>query len=214
MGTGGAKGGGLSDSTQSAMVSDENALVGIAKAQDAHSQQLYNQTEPGLAQAESFYQSLASGDPGAIMRAIAPGAQQINQATAGAKKNIMENAPSGGEKNLALEMADVNKGAQVGGMASSAFLNAPNALTQIAGQGVGESISAAGTGISGLSAASSSSASLGDMQIKNQQLKDQEKGSTLGALGSIGLDAAKVGAGASKGGGWEGALTALAGLSL
>lgn len=200
----------MSNDVSSGMLKDENALVSIAQQQNKNSQQLYGATEPGLAEAESFYQSLASGDPGAIMRATAPAAQQINQATAGAKKNILENAPSGGEKNLALEMADVNKGAQIGGIASQSFLNAPNALSQLAGQGVGESISAAGTGISGLSAGSSSLASLGGLQINNQQLKDQEKGSTLGALGSLGEAGAGAVGGALGGGGWEGALAALA----
>lgn len=204
------KGGGLSDSTQQSMVSDENALVGIAKTQAANSSQLYGATEPGLQEAESFYQSLASGDPGAIMRAISPAAQSINQATAGAKKNILENAPSGGEKNLALEMADVNKGAQIGGIASQSFLNAPNALAQLAGQGVGESISAAGTGISGLSAASSSSSSLGGLQIQNQQLKDQEKGASLGSLGGLASTVGSVVGSQQGGASWMDAFAALA----
>lgn len=205
----GKGGGGLASDVQEKMMSNESALVDIAKSQAKNSQQLYGATEPGLAEAESFYQSLASGDPGAIMRATAPAAQQINQATAGAKKNILENAPAGGEKNLALEMADVNKGAQVGGIASQAFLNAPNALAQLAGQGVGESISAAGTAISGQSAASSSLASLGGLQIQNQQLKDQEKGASLGALGSLAKTGGEMVGGALGGGGWEGALLAL-----
>lgn len=206
----GKGGGGLSDEVQSQMISNQGALVKIAQDQAKNSKQLYQTTEPGLAEAESFYQSLSSGDPGAIMRAISPAAQQINQATTGAKRNIMENAPSGGEKNLALEMADVNKGAQVGGIASQAFLNAPNALAQLAGQGVGESISAAGTGISGYSAGSQTLSSLGGLQIQNQQLKDQEKGGILGALGGLAKDVGGVAAGAMGGGGWEGAMAALA----
>jgi hypothetical protein len=168
------------------MESNQSALVSIAQEQEKNAQQLYNLTEPGLVQSEDFYQSLASGNPAAIMRAIAPAAQQTAQATAGAKANILANDPAGGEKNLALESADLNRGAQIASSATGATLAAPNALGQLAGQGVGESISAAGTGISGLSSANSGLASLGQLQIQSQQLQAQEKGQQFGILGSLG----------------------------
>lgn len=210
MGKGGGGTGHGGREVETKLEQDRDSLASIAQMQNKNAQQLYGLTEPGLAEAESFYQSLASGDPGAIMRAIAPAAQQINQATAGAKRNILENAPAGGEKNLALEMADVNKGAQVGGIASQAFLNAPNALAGLANQGIGESLASFGTGISARSAGGAILSSEGQLQIANKELKDQEKGGTLGALGSLGQMAAGGIAGAMGGGGWEGALAAIA----
>jgi len=168
------------------MESNQSALVNIAQGQAKNAEQLYQLTEPGLQIAEDKYQALASGDPAAIMQAIAPAAQQTAQATAGAKSNILANSPAGGEKNLALEATDINRGAQIASAASGATLAAPNALGQLAGQGVGESISAAGTGISGLGTANSGLASLGQLQIQSQQLQAQEKGQQFGMLGSLG----------------------------
>lgn len=100
----------------------------------------------------------------------------------------MNNAPSGGEKSLALEQADVSQGAQVGNVTSGAVSGSYNALAQLAGQGVGESISAAGTGISGFNSANQGLGQLGQLQI-------QQKGAQLGALTSLGSDAATLGAG-------------------
>ena len=176
---------GLSNSVQEGMEQNQSALVSIAQQQAGNAQTLFNLTEPGLGQAEDFYSALSRGDPAAIARAIAPATQQITQATNSAKQNIMQNAPSGGEKTLALEQADVSQGAQVGQAASGSFLNSFNALAQLAGQGVGESISAAGTGISGYNAANQGLGQLGSLQI-------QQKGAQLGALSSLGQDAATV----------------------
>jgi len=181
------KGGGLSDTVQQGMLQNQDALVAIAQQQSQESQQLFKTAYPGFQQAENFYGTLATGDPYAIARAIAPATQQISQATTSAKQNIMSNAPAGGEKNLALEQADVARGAEVGKVASGSFLNSFNALASLAGQGVGESISAAGTGISGYNAANQGLYNLGNLQI-------QQKGAQLGALTSLGQDAATVGA--------------------
>ena len=181
------KSSGLSSSVQQQEADNSSALTKIAEQQAGNAQTLFNESNPGFLQAENFNQTLASGDPYAISRAISPATQQISQATAGAKQNIMQNAPSGGEKNLALEQASVSQGAEVGKAATGSFLNSFNSLAQLAGQGTGESISAAGTGISGFSAANQGLGQLGTQQI-------QQKGAQLGALTSLGSDAATVGA--------------------
>jgi len=168
----------LSDSAQNSLVSNSDALTAIAQQQSANSQKLFNASFPGFGQAENFYQTLSTGDPYAIARATAPATQQIDLATAGAKQNIMNNAPAGGEKNLALEQADVNQGAQVGQTASSGYLNSFNALAQLAGQGVGQSTSSAGTAISGLSSANQGYNSV-------YQNATSGKGSQLGLLGGL-----------------------------
>lgn len=179
--------GGLSQSVQNSLSQNATALTGLAEQQQANSQSLFNLTFPGMEQAESFYQALASGDPNKIAQAISPATQQIAQATAGAKQNILQNAPSGGEKNLAIEQADVAQGAQVGQAATGSYLGAPNALAGLAGQGIGLGNQAAGTAISGLSSANSALGQLGNLQV-------QQKGANLGAFGSL------LGAGATLGG--------------
>lgn len=205
----GGKGGGLSDQVQQGMLANQSALVDIAQQQAGRSTQLYGLTEPGLATAEDFYSAIASGDPNAIMRAIGPATEQIQQSATGATKSIQQTAPAGGEKNLALEEIQANKGSQVGGVATQAYLGAPVALANLAGQGVSESISSAGTGISGLSAASSTLGNLGELQIQQGELSAQQKGSTLGALGGLANTAGAGIAGAMGGGGWEGAMAAM-----
>ena len=169
------------------MAANSSALVGLAQQQNQRSGQLFNETFPGLQSAEQFYGTLSSGDPYAIARAISPATQQITAATTAAKQNILQNAPAGGEKNLALEQADVARGAQVGQTATGSYLGSFNALAQLAGQGVGESISSAGTAISGFGQANQGLQQLGNLQI-------QQKGAQLGALTSLGSDAATVGA--------------------
>lgn len=181
------KSSGLSDSVQQGELANSTALTAIAQQQAGRSDQLFNTAYPGFQQAESFYQTIASGDPGKIATAIAPATQQISQASDQAKANILRTGPAGGEKNLALEQVDVNQGAEVGKTASGSYLNSFNALASLAGQGVGESTAAAGTGISGYSSANQGLGALGQQQI-------QQKGAQLGALTSLGSDAATVGA--------------------
>lgn len=182
------KSSGLSPQVESSIQANDTALTQIASQQAANSQTLFNQANPGFQTAENFYGTLASGDPYAIARAVAPQTQQIAQATAGAKQNIQQNAPSGGEKNLALEQADVSQGAQVGQVSSGAVSGAYNALASLAGQGTGESISGAGNAISGFNSANQGLGQLGNLQI-------QQKGAQLGALTSLGGDVATLGAG-------------------
>jgi|SRR5579863_106023 len=181
------KSSGLSDSVQQGMLQNDTALVQLAQQQAGRGTQLFDASFPGFQQAENFYGTLGTGDPYAIARATTPATQQITQATQSAKQNIIQNAPEGGEKNLAIEMADVNRGAQVGSVTSGAFLNSFNALANLAGQGVNQSISSAGTAVSGLNASNQGFANLGNLQI-------QQKGAQLGALTSLGQDAATVGA--------------------
>ena len=181
----GKGGGGISPQVQQGMLSNESALVNIAQQQAGNAMNLYGLTEPGLQSAEDLYQTLAGGDPGAIARATAPSTQQVTSAAEGAKKNILMNSPAGGEKNLALESVNVNKGAQIGALTSGAAANAPNALASLAGQGIGESISSAQTGISGLSAGSQTLGSLGGLQLEGQQIQAENFGTSLGFFGGL-----------------------------
>lgn len=168
--------------------SDENALTGIALQQNQNAQTLFNQSLPGFTAAQNHYQQLASGDPFAISAAIAPVAQQADAQAASAKQNILQNGPAGGEKNLALEQVDVNRGATVGNAASSGYQQSFQALSQLGAQGIGLGQASSGQALSGYGSA-------GGMALQEQGLQVQQKGNTLGALSSLGGDAATLGAG-------------------
>jgi len=193
---GGKNPAGVSPSVSTAETNTANTLSSIATQQNDRAGQLFGSAFPGFQQAEDFYSTLATGDPYAIARATAPATQQITKAADSAKANILANLPPGGEKNLALEQVEANRGAQVSDVATKSFLNAPNALAQLAGQGVNESISSAGTGISGLSAASNTLGQIGNQQLQaqefNAQFNAEQKGSTFGSLAGLGGDVASA----------------------
>lgn len=167
--------------------------MNIAEGQAKNAQELFSESYPGFQSAEQFYQGISTGDPYAISRAISPATQQITAQAKAAKTQILQNAPPGGEKNLALEMVDVNRGAQIGDLATNAYLNSFNSLAQLAGQGITQSIQSAGTGISGLGTANQGLGELGQLQFQQQQLRAQQKGQMFGGLESL------VGAGAELG---------------
>ena len=172
---------------QDAMAANSTALTALAQQQGANSQKLFNESNPGFESAESFYTALSSGDPYAISRATAPAVQQVNQATAGAKQNILQSDPNGGEKNLALEQADVTQGAEVGKLGAGAYTGSFNALASLAGQGTGEGIQSAGAATSAYGASNQGWNNIG-------QIQTEQKGQTLGAISSLGGSAMKAGA--------------------
>ena len=179
MGGGMDKGGGMSNAAaENAQAGLATQLTSLMGQQQGQSQQLFNLAFPGMRQANQFYSALASGSPNLIAAATAPAAQQVNQATAGAKQNILLNSPAGGERNLALSEADVSQGAQLGQIASQGYLSAQNALAQMGGQGVGLGQGAAGTAIS-----AGSSAGQDYSNIVNQNI--QQKGAQLSAYGGL-----------------------------
>lgn len=176
MGKGGVN---AADASQTA---DENALTSIALQQNQNAQALFNQSLPGFEAATQHYQQLASGDPYAISAAIAPVAQQADAQAASAKQNILQNGPAGGEKNLALEQVDVNRGATVGNAASSGYQQSFQALSQLGAQGIGLGQASSGQALSGYGTA-------GNMALSEQQLQVQQKGNTLGAISGLAGDA-------------------------
>ena len=175
------------------MLANQTALTQIAQQSAERGSELFSSSFPGFQEAEQFYRSLSTGDPSTIARAIAPATQQITKQADAAKANILRTGPPGGEKNLALEMVDVNRGAQAGDLASNAYLNSFNALAQLAGQGVTQSIQSSGTGISGYGTSNQGYGELGQLQYQQQALRAQQKGQMFGGLESL------VGAGAELG---------------
>lgn len=183
---------------ENSQVADANQLTSLLTQQSGNSNTLFNLGLPGLQTAENQAATLASGDPAAISRLISPATQQVQTATAGAKANILNNAPAGGEKNLAIEQADVQQGGQVGALATQGYNNAFNSLAQLGSGNVSQSISSASTGISAGSAANNALSGVVGENI-------QQKGSTLGALGGLAGDATQLGtAGISSGAGAAG----------
>jgi hypothetical protein len=164
-----------------------NSLASLAGQQQTESSQLFANAFPGQVQAEQFYSALASGDPGKIAQVIAPATQQISQATAGAKQNILQNAPAGGARDLAIAQTSVNQGAQIGQLASQGYTGSFNALASLGQAGVGQSQGAAGIASSAFGQANSAYSNIVQENI-------QQKGATLGAFGAAAGDAASVGA--------------------
>jgi hypothetical protein len=183
-GKGGTPTNATAENAQAGLATQLTSLLGVEQNQ---SSQLFNLAFPGMQQSTDFYQALASGNPDLISKVIAPATQQVQQASAGAKQNILSTSPAGGERNLALEQVDVNQGAQVGSLASQGYTGAFNALAQLSGQGVGQSQGAANTAIGAGQAAGSQWSN-----IVNENV--QQKGATLGAIGSGVSSAATLGA--------------------
>lgn len=181
----GGKGAVSTDEAQHAQAGLANQLTTLLNQQGGESQQLFNLAFPGMEQSTQFFQSLASGSPSAIASAIAPAAQQVTQATTGAKQNIMQSAPAGGERNLALEQADVARGAQIGSLASQGFTGAFNALASIGGHGVQLGQGAASTAIGAGQAA-------GQQWQNIIQQNNASKGASLGAIGQGAGSAADI----------------------
>jgi len=183
---------GISPQVSSELTQAETGLVNLAQTQAAQASQLFGLVEPGLVTSENYYETLASGDPGAIMRAIAPTAQASSEAAAGAKSNIMANAPPGGEKNLALEMTDVNRGAQISKTASGASTSAPSSLATLAAQTIPEALSGQTGASSSLTGAGGIAGNLGNLQIQGQTLAMEQKGQQLGMFGTLAGDIGSV----------------------
>lgn len=183
---------GVSPTVTSGEAQDQTALASLINQQTQQSQSLFDLSAPGLTQAENYYETIASGSPGAIMRADAPVTQQIAQATAGAKKNIMDNGPAGGEKNLALEQADVNRAAQISSNASGTVQAANESLGKLGTSGVSQSQQGASIATSGIGTSLSGFQGLGSLQLEGQQLQMEQKGQELGAFGSLAGDATEL----------------------
>jgi hypothetical protein len=75
------KGGGTPEQIQESQLADQNALTSLAQQQGANSNTLFNLGLPGLQTSENQAATLASGDPDAIAKLVAPAAQQVQTAT-------------------------------------------------------------------------------------------------------------------------------------
>jgi hypothetical protein len=142
-----------------------------AKQSQQQSAETYATTAPGLKAAEAYYTKLSSGDPSAIFSAVAPSVNSIIGNTEATKKNILANAPRGGEANLAIEEADISKAAQIGNLQTSAYTSSFPALANLASTGLGLSVNEMANALQGYQSV-----------MQNQSAN---KASTMGFFGSL-----------------------------
>jgi hypothetical protein len=152
------------------------SATGLQSAQEGST--LFNLALPGLEQSEAYYGKLASGDPNALARANAPAIQQITANTDAAKKNILQDNPRGGERNLALEQADIGKGAQISQLTTGSYLQAFPSLASLGGQNVSQGTAATSAGAQAMNAAANQYGNL-------QQLNNSQKATQLGLITSL-----------------------------
>lgn len=156
-------------------------MAATGATETAEGSKLFNMALPGLEQSEAYYGKLASGDPNALARANAPAIQSITKATDSAKKNIMQDNPRGGERNLALEEADLSKGAQVGQLETGSYTSSFGSLAGLGGQNVGQGTAAQSSGVQGMNAAANQ---YGNMWQENAQAKASTTSGISGAAGT------------------------------
>ena len=162
---------GESQTLQDAQTNLANVMAATGKTSAQQGSTLFNLALPGLEKAQGYYGKLATGDPAALARANAPAIQQVTQESNKAKQNILADNPRGGERNLALEEADVAKGAQISNLTTGSFLQSFPSLAQLGGQNVSQGTAATGTGLQGMNAAANQYGQL--QQIMNEQKQTQ-----------------------------------------
>jgi hypothetical protein len=175
--------GGSAQTTQNSITQEQ---LGINQQQQAQSNQVFQASFPGFQTAESYYQSLASGNPQQIFAATAPAVGQINTATQGASQQIAQNLPRGGVEQMAQANLQQQRAGQVGNLATQAYTSSFPALASLSQGGMGLAANDIANAIS-----AGSSASTSNQAVMTAQ--QQGKGSTMGFLGSLAGAAGQVG---------------------
>ena len=168
-----------------ASLANQMSATGSQSAQEGST--LFNLGLPGLQKSESYYGKLASGDPNALARANAPAIQQITGQSNKQLSDIMQNAPRGGARDLAISEADLSKGAQISGLTTGSYTSAFPSLASLGGQNVGQGNQATSTGIQGMNAAANQYGNI--LQLQNAA-KATGLGAMSGGLGDIAMFAA------------------------
>ena len=169
---------GESQSLQDSQTNLANVLAQTGQQSAQQGSTLFNLALPGLERSTSYYGKLASGDPNALARANAPAIQSITGQSNDALKNIMQNAPRGGARDLAISDAALSKGAQISNLTTGSYTNAFPSLASLGGQNVGQGNSATATGLQGMNSAANQYGNL-------QQLQQEQKQTQLGAITGI-----------------------------
>jgi hypothetical protein len=170
-----------SASAQESQATLANEMAATGATETAEGSQLFNMALPGLEQSESYYGKLASGDPNALAKANAPAVQAITQSTNKAKQNIMQDSPRGGGQQLALNEADLSKGAQVGQLETGSYTSSFGSLAGLGGQNVGQGTGAQSSGLQGMNAAANQ---YQNIQNTNAASKAQQVGTWSSVAGA------------------------------
>ena len=174
-----------SQSLQDAQTTLAQQMAASGAASTAEGAKLFNLALPGLETANTYYGKLASGDPNALARANAPAIQSITGQSNEQLKNIMQNAPRGGARDLAISEADLSKGAGISNLTTGSYTSAFPSLASLGGQNVGQGNQATSTGVQSMNAAANQYGNL-------QQLNNEQKSTQLGLI--TGLAGAAAGA--------------------
>jgi hypothetical protein len=180
---------GESQQLQASQANLADVMASTGKQSAAQGGTLFNLALPGLEKSESYYGKLATGDPAALAKANAPAIQQIGAGTDAAKKNIIQDAPRGGGRDLALAEADINKGAEISKLTTGSYLGSFGSMANLGGQNVSQGNAATSTGLQGMNAAANQYGQL-------QQLGNEQKATQLGFITSLAGSAAAVAGGA------------------
>lgn len=172
------KPGGESDKLQASQSHLADVMASTGEQSAKQGSKLFDLALPGLQKAESYYGKLSSGDPAALARANAPAIQQVTGESNKAKQNIMQDAPRGGSRDLALAEADINKGAQISNLTTGSYLSSFPSMAQLSGQNVSQGTAATGTGLQGMNASANQYGQL-------QQLNNEQKATQLGSISSL-----------------------------
>jgi len=170
--------GGPSQSNQQTQNQLTQQDIAISQQQQAQSNTLFNESQPGFQTAENYYTKLASGNPQAIFQSIAPAVGQIDTASQGAVQNIQQNMPRGGAEQLAVANVQQQRAGQVGNLGTQAYTGAFPALASLSQGGLGIS----GNEIAGAISASSAGSTSNQAEM---QVQAQGKASTMGLLGGL-----------------------------
>lgn len=162
-----------------ANLADVMAATGKQSAKEGST--LFNLALPGLEKSEAYYGKLSSGDPNALATANAPAIQGVTEKSNEAKKNIMQDMPRGGGRDLALQEADISKGAQISNLTTGSYLGSFGSLASLGGQNVSQGTAATGTGLQGMNAAANQ---YGQLQQLNNEQKQTQLGFITGLAGS------------------------------
>lgn len=165
-------------SLQASQTNLANTMASTGKQSAEEGSTLFNLALPGLEKSESYYNKLATGDPNALARANAPAIQSITGQSNQQIKNIEQNSPRGGARDLALSEADLSKGAQISNLTTGSYTNSFGSLASLGGQNVSQSNSLTSTGLQGMNSAANQYGNL-------QELNNQSKSTGLGALTSL-----------------------------
>lgn len=169
---------------QAAQASLANQMASSGATSAEEGTELFNLAMPGENLAAAHYAKLAGGDPDALARENAPAIQQITGQSNKQLSDIMQNAPRGGARNLAISESDVAKGAQISGLTTESYTSAFPSLASLGGQNVGQGNQATSTGIQGRNAAANQFGNI--QQLQNEQ-KTTGLGAMSGGLGDIAM---------------------------